>query len=246
MSSKQSFARDENKEKRTARCTKCDTWKPFSEFTIIRREPHRRNTQSSCKKCCNEWCRDKAEKAKEEYRKREQGLGIKQCSMCLKERPLDCFSLYSGNHHKSAYLPRCDDCRKIATETKEKKKKKNARDRWKPNYQTIEGRVSSMFHGARNRARQQCLKFNLTRDWIRERLIAGYCEVSGLEFDMKPYGIGKRNLRAPSIDRIQAQGNYTMDNCQMTILGYNLAKCDGTDEQVIEMAIAIVDRITLP
>lgn len=62
------------------------------------------------------------------------------------------------------------------------------------------------------------------------------CALTGLEMDWRAKGgagRGKRALTAPSVDRIDSQGNYTLDNIQIVMNAINVMKSDMTTEQFI-------------
>jgi hypothetical protein len=81
------------------------------------------------------------------------------------------------------------------------------------------------------------LAFNLTREWIEERFSC--CAQTGLPF---VFDFVTGNPWGPSIDRIDSSKGYTKDNCQIVCWAYNRAKYIWTDEQVLEMAEALVKK----
>lgn len=79
-----------------------------------------------------------------------------------------------------------------------------------------------LLYGAKSRAKKRDLAFDLTIDWIDQRI--HICELSGLL--MIPL-IGSSNGRtgplSPSIDRRSSKGGYTKDNCRIICFGLNAA-----------------------
>lgn len=61
---------------------------------------------------------------------------------------------------------------------------------------------------AKDRARRRGIPFTLTMEWVRERIEAGTCELSGLPFSLSGEFV-------PSIDRIDASQGYTPENCRI-------------------------------
>ena len=55
----------------------------------------------------------------------------------------------------------------------------------------------------------------LNRELIARRIARGYCEVTGIKFDL-----GVHELR-PSLDRIKAGGAYTTRNVRVTLWAWN-------------------------
>lgn len=75
------------------------------------------------------------------------------------------------------------------------------------------------------------LKYDLTHDWIKSRLDAGVCEMSGLPFDMG----GKRTSNSPSLDRIKPGGDYTQDNTRMILWSLNHALSNRGEDYVLNV-----------
>lgn len=123
------------------------------------------------------------------------------------------------------------------------KKKKYDKDRRKANHEVFKEQESIRYENyrksgnawfisglrfcaARSRARKKNLDFNLTRDWIFEKLKLPFCEATGLPFNMtdKPPAGKRFHPFAPSIDRIDPKLGYTTDNCRMVIWIFNQSK----------------------
>jgi hypothetical protein len=110
---------------------------------------------------------------------------------------------------------------------------------------TWSGRAARTLSRKRSESRRKGFEFDLTHDWILNR-IKGSCEMTGLDFkhvktlDIK--GVGKQGAdpRAPSIDRINPKLGYTMDNCRMVLHCVNVFKLQMNDTQVLEIAEALV------
>lgn len=60
---------------------------------------------------------------------------------------------------------------------------------------------------------------DLTKDWLASRIAAGFCEMSGLPFDMDT----PRGPNSPSVDRINPRGGYTQANCRVVLWYLNRA-----------------------
>ena len=94
-----------------------------------------------------------------------------------------------------------------------------------------------MWNNARQRAKVKDIEFSLPMEWVETRLQIGICETTGLPFD---YSFNR--LWSPSIDKINPHGGYTPDNCQMTLFIYNSAKLQGTHEDVVKFARALIQK----
>jgi hypothetical protein len=93
---------------------------------------------------------------------------------------------------------------------------------------------------AKYRAKQRQIKFNLTLDWVLERLTS--CPKTGIPFTFGDNG-GNYKTRAattPSIDKIDPTKGYTPENCQVVCWWYNVSKQQFNDEEVYELCKATV------
>lgn len=94
-----------------------------------------------------------------------------------------------------------------------------------------------------NNARQRSLtlgtQFSITREWVEEQIKEGRCAVSGIPFDIE-YRTGRARPFAPSLDQITPGGGYTPENTQMVVWIYNSAKNNGTHEDVLRLARALI------
>ena len=79
------------------------------------------------------------------------------------------------------------------------------------------------------RAKKKGLEFDLTLDWIKERIDKGFCEVTGMAFG------AAHTPTTPSIDRRDNSKGYTKDNVQITTWMYNMSKGVFTHADVMEM-----------
>ncbi len=90
------------------------------------------------------------------------------------------------------------------------------RDGWK----TPKGRLATMF----SRIKRLQPDTDLTKEWCKERIDKGICELTGLPFDY--IKIGRTMPNCPSIDRIDSSIGYYKSNCQIILAWVNVAKSD--------------------
>ena len=74
---------------------------------------------------------------------------------------------------------------------------------------------------------------------IARRIAAGYCEVTGLPFDMGLAGEKVARAYTPSLDRIDSTEGYTPDNVQVVVWIYNRAKGVDGHDAVLTLARAL-------
>jgi len=99
---------------------------------------------------------------------------------------------------------------------------------------TINGQASRITARTKIRAKKKNLTFNLSTEWILDKLSVGICELSGIQFN--------KNIRmfSPSIDRIIPDRGYTKSNCRMICLCYNDLKGQYGDSHVKSICEAIL------
>lgn len=103
-----------------------------------------------------------------------------------------------------------------------------------------------MFHGSKSRATKKGIIFDITKDWILEKLQSGCCEVSGLPFNFSTeYIKGRKGFSdpfAPSLDQIKPAAGYTKENCRVVVWIYNAAKGAFSDEDVFKLAHSLCNK----
>ena len=85
---------------------------------------------------------------------------------------------------------------------------------------------------------QKGLPFDLTTEWVQERLDRGTCEVTGIAFSFST----KRGWNTPSLDQIVPSGGYTQKNTRLILFGLNAAFGNWGEQRMIEMASAILRK----
>lgn len=115
------------------------------------------------------------------------------------------------------------------------------------NYKTASGRAKAMFGSARRASKKNNLQFNLTKEWIEEKIERGACEVSGLPFVMDSmntgkHGAGSQHPFGPSLDKTDRTRGYTQDNVKVVVWLYNLGKHIYSHEDFMLLARALVTK----
>lgn len=163
--------------------------------------------------------------------------GHKCCSTCMQIKLFDEFYNHKmGGSGRGAVCKICSRARQVEYWRTDKGRSRIRSSRCMPS-----GRTPQLICAARHRARTRGLEFNLTRDWVLERIARG-CEATGLPFVLT--GDSKngrlRSPWSPSIDRIDTNRGYTQDNCRMVVLAFNTARSDWGDETVRKMCLAFL------
>jgi len=104
--------------------------------------------------------------------------------------------------------------------------------------------ASILITRARRRAQKKKIPFDLTAEFVAEKIAKGKCEVTGIEFVFDKRKESHGSPFFPSIDRISSADGYTQNNIQIVVYIYNLAKSDFTHQDVITLALALNNQPT--
>lgn len=102
---------------------------------------------------------------------------------------------------------------------------------------------AKFFHSAQQRAKKKGVAFDLTPEWVNARW-TGRCEITGIEFrtDKTSRGPG---FFSPSLDRVVPEHGYVQSNCRFVLWAVNAMKSEGTDEDMLFVARAIVNNFSM-
>lgn len=95
-----------------------------------------------------------------------------------------------------------------------------------------------LLYGAKQRAKDDGLPFSLTKEWMESRW-TGRCELTGIQF-RGGRGKGPSTIFSASIDKIVPSLGYVPENCRLILKGVNWLKGNGTDDQMYEIAFALI------
>ena len=114
-------------------------------------------------------------------------------------------------------------------------------DRQSARYRTAEGRAKNIYRNAQKRASVKGLEFSIPFSYVVNALDVGICEVTGVPFS---FDAPSENCRVhpwgPSLDRIDNQRGYVIDNVQIVCNIFNLAKSDFPEPVIYALAQALV------
>ena len=117
-----------------------------------------------------------------------------------------------------------------------------SRARWRAYAMSDRGTVTKLLNYARDRSKLYDVPFELDRDWLREKLERGVCEVSGLPVQRISPGDYRTHPYAPSLDRIVPALGYVKSNTRLVLFAVNRAMSDWGDEVLLTIARAIVNK----
>jgi hypothetical protein len=149
---------------------------------------------------------------------------MKRCSKCKEVKPDSDFI----KDKRATTGLRCA-CRKCCckSNTAWNRKNKDKYNAYRKKY-SREKRAYSLVLTAKKRALKRKLPFDLDmhRDDIQKRIDAGFCEISGIPFDLK----NGRTFASPSIDRIVPSKGYLYSNIRIICDSMNMALSDWGEE----------------
>jgi hypothetical protein len=109
----------------------------------------------------------------------------------------------------------------------------------------VEGTFVVMHLAAKDRARRKQIDYVLTPELIKKlcEQQCNKCALTGISFDYSATTQFRNRPFAPSIDRKDSRGGYTLDNIQITCVMVNKAKNEYHQEMFDEMCLARVSQI---
>ncbi len=78
--------------------------------------------------------------------------------------------------------------------------------------------------------------------WIYEKIKNGYCEITGIKFDLETEvrsSVHAKNPWVPSIDRTDSSKPYLKDNVKIVVFMYNVCKSEFSHEDVIQFCKSV-------
>jgi len=123
-----------------------------------------------------------------------------------------------------------DRCRAYGKKWREKSKAERKERRGADR----EFRLRQMLKSAKTRASSESMDFDLDLDWLLQMSGTDRCNLTGMQLDWQDVMlVGRRNMHAPSIDRIDSTGGYTKDNCRLVTVWANVARQNMTDGEFL-------------
>lgn len=160
-------------------------------------------------------------------------METRTCKDCGKELPITDFYAFTDRYGTFRHGYYCKPCHRSRNSRRHAEKLRREDD-----FSYLAKRTLS---SAKKRAKEKGFECDLTVEWIEEKLKAGVCEVTGLEFDVSgdERRERSRNPRMPSLDRIDSSKGYTKDNVQVVIWIYNQAKGEWRHDEFMMLVKAL-------
>ena len=117
-----------------------------------------------------------------------------------------------------------------------------AKLRWNAS-NAVKLRAQRLYGNAQKRAKEKhwpCPDFGST--WIEEKILVGFCEVTGIPFDLTSQTTSTVHAKNPwvsSIDRINSSKPYLKDNVQLVVYMYNVCKAEFAHADVVKFCRAV-------
>lgn len=98
---------------------------------------------------------------------------------------------------------------------------------------TFTGRIRDLHHNAKTRAKKKELDFQISRDDVINLYHSqnGECSITGFKLEMESGTRKKSNPYRISIDRIDSNKGYILDNITLVCWAVNQMKADRTEEE---------------
>ena len=100
-------------------------------------------------------------------------------------------------------------------------------------------RIRVLFQQRKKYSKINGWPFTIDFDFVWKKIEAGYCEATGMPFDLT---CDYRSPFFPSMDQIMPGKGYTPENTRVVSAMYNFAKGVWSDEDVLRMARALVAK----
>ena len=91
--------------------------------------------------------------------------------------------------------------------------------------------ASHLVTTAKMRSRKIKTPFDISVEWVFEKLLSGVCEASGIPLELET--VRAKHQFQPSLDQIYPGEGYTKNNVRVVCLIYNYAKMTFKHEDVV-------------
>lgn len=109
---------------------------------------------------------------------------------------------------------------------------------------TYRGRATKMWHNAKRRSGLKNSEVTITVEWIEEKLKKGFCEYTGLPFDLNSSTEFSSNPYSPSLDKINPKiKSYTPENTRVVLTCVNRTLSEYGEDIILPILKSMVSAI---
>ena len=218
-------------------CTGCKKTKPIDAFALNKR--HRDGRNYRCKDCCNAYNKEYAAKNREKLIERKR---------VYRENNRDKIAAYNAERadaQKQYYRKN----RKRLREYQKQHREATKHQRRRILETDLGARLKYLWKARRSDAKRRGIVFDITVDDLKSLhdRQKGMCAVTGLPFNMMRDHDFRAAPFGPSVDKIRAEGGYTVDNIQLVCFMVNMGKSQYPIEDFDAMCrarVAVLDGET--
>lgn len=179
---------------------------------------------------------------------------MKKCADCGQDKPLQEFAPNGRGGIRTVCRP-CNYARRMnrypdKVKTATDKYRESNRDRTRrTQYESRRGErwwswsIGKILQSAKKRSSDRGIDFDLDKEflvslWFKQ---GGRCALSEVPFERTPV-LGSAHIFSPSLDRVDQKKGYTKGNVRWLLHGINSLRGMGTDEDVMAICEAVVNR----
>lgn len=164
---------------------------------------------------------------------------MKKCKKCNLEKPKDEFYKHPSN--KDGLQSWCKECVRERASTHRKSNLEYYSNYHKEYNLNYINRAKNILRKIKTRSKIKNAEFNLPLERIVEAFENGVCERTGIPFDFSSPTETHFNFFAPSIDKKNPFGDYTIENVQIVCNAYNFGKGQMTDNEFIDFCRKVIE-----
>jgi hypothetical protein len=171
----------------------------------------------------------------------------KRCPRCDTIKPSSAFRVKTHTTRLRSHCKACEAASKKDWEKRYQAKHGRSRPAVNRKRGTWEQRIKELAKGAKARATEKGIAFELNKAWCvytaKALELNPFCEATGTEmFLTKPRYRGFAHPSAPSLDRIDPRKGYTVDNVRVVCAWVNISKGTLMTEVHVDWCRAIVEE----
>lgn len=179
-------------------------------------------------------CLRTSEDTHSKYQHKKDGKYL--CTRCKEYKEASSFFKYVSGKFGTYYMYKRDGLREECKECAKKRKQIEFKNR------SPRDNIGTLVTGAKTRAKRSGIQCTITKNSMLEMYDKqnGKCAITGIPFEIN-LTEGK-NSKAPSIDRIDPNKGYTIDNVQLVCSHVNMMKSNLSMDELYEFCIGVLNE----